>query len=86
MNKIFGKLAFFLLLIALMSSAVAPVNAVTPSVGVSDGDSFDFAVEKYTSTDPLAIGVYLGSDGGSVYAQEGDEFSITFVDATVYED
>ncbi len=85
MNRKYAKIIFFVMGFVLIGNLMASVVAVAPSMGVSNGDSFDFVVEKFSETDNLddSDGYYLGYDGESIYAQQGDEFTITFVDVTL---
>lgn len=91
MNNIYYKRLFFFLLLALLSSKISLGSAVAPPIGVSDGDSFDFIVDKFLNTNPNQYdtpGVYLGKDNDTsenLFAHEGDKFTITFVNATPYD-
>ncbi len=88
MKRITVKLMFFILLFALISSALSPASGVSPTVGISDGDSFKFDVE-YSSTDDLGDGAYVSYDSGTyedIYAQDGDTVTVSYPDATPYKD
>lgn len=92
MKRIHAKIVFSMLFITLLSNVVT-THAAAPPVGVKDGDSFDFIVEKFQIIDNLNPidtyeGYYIGEDEetyDSAYARQGEEFTITIVDATPFQ-
>ncbi|MCE7737438.1 MAG: hypothetical protein GPJ54_21285 [Candidatus Heimdallarchaeota archaeon] len=87
-QKYLAFLSLFLLFIIFIGPLASKAEVDQTKIGVKDGDSFVFIVSKfYESTDTPNPGYLLFYDSSSltgVVAKEGEEFTITFNDVTLF--
>lgn len=80
MPSIWKSLIVFLIayLILTVPSNVSSINQ--SFIGVEEGDTFTYVVDKYSATEEFVQGYYLGFDDATqqqIYATKGEKFIIT---------
>ncbi|OLS28411.1 MAG: hypothetical protein HeimC2_07570 [Candidatus Heimdallarchaeota archaeon LC_2] len=82
MRKKHYQLALLMYLVVLLVNSSTIIRAVDDNyIGVEEGDTFVYIVDKILISDgETSNGYYLGWNGEDNYVQEGDEFTVTIIE------